>query len=260
MFTVYHSNQIDVLKSLLVQLIKLDPIENPFEKEQILVQSPGMSQWLKMALAEEFGIAANIDFPLPATFIWDRFVQVLDDVPARSAFNKEAMTWKIMHLLPEHLTDPDFAPLAQYLTDDQDASKRYQLAEKIADIYDGYLVYRPEWIASWEAGLPVFELEDEQPWQPKLWQALYDHTVALGQSPYHRANLYEHFIDVLANNQDVKTQGLNQLPKRLFVFGISSLPPRYLDALKALGEHIDVHLMFTNLVDSTGVRCAIVNT
>ncbi|GMQ47350.1 exodeoxyribonuclease V subunit gamma [Vibrio sp. 10N] len=246
MFTVYHSNQIDVLKSLLVQLIKLDPIENPFEKEQILVQSPGMSQWLKMALAEEFGIAANIDFPLPATFIWDRFVQVLDDVPARSAFNKEAMTWKIMHLLPEHLTDPDFAPLAQYLTDDQDASKRYQLAEKIADIYDGYLVYRPEWIATWEAGLPVFELEDEQPWQPKLWQALYDHTVSLGQSPYHRANLYEHFIDVLANNQDVKAQGLSQLPKRLFVFGISSLPPRYLDALKALGEHIDVHLMFTN--------------
>lgn len=150
MFTVYHSNQIDVLKSLLVQLIKLDPLQNPFEKEQILVQSPGMSQWLKMALAQEFGIAANIDFPLPATFIWDRFVQVLDDVPKRSAFNKEAMTWKIMHLLPKHLDDPDFAPLAQYLSDDSDASKRYQLAEKIADIYDGYLVYRPEWIATWE--------------------------------------------------------------------------------------------------------------
>ncbi|MGR5456623.1 exodeoxyribonuclease V subunit gamma, partial [Vibrio alfacsensis] len=102
------------------------------------------SQWLKMALAQEFGIAANIDFPLPATFIWDRFVQVLDEVPKRSAFNKEAMTWKIMHLLPLHLNDPDFAPLAQYLSDDADASKRYQLAEKIADIYDGYLVYRPE--------------------------------------------------------------------------------------------------------------------
>ncbi|AYV20739.1 exodeoxyribonuclease V subunit gamma [Vibrio mediterranei] len=246
MFTVYHSNQIDVLKSLLVQLIKIDPLDNPFEKEQILVQSPGMSQWLKMALAQEFGIAANIDFPLPATFIWDRFVQVLDEVPKRSAFNKEAMTWKIMHLLPLHLNDTDFAPLAQYLSDDADASKRYQLAEKIADIYDGYLVYRPEWIAAWEAGEPVVELEDQQPWQPKLWQALYDHTVALGQSPYHRANLYEHFIDALTHNVDVKSHGLDRLPKRLFVFGISSLPPRYLDALKALGQHIDVHLMFTN--------------
>ncbi len=64
MFTVYHSNQLDLLKSLLVELIRLQPLANPFEKEQILVQSPGMSQWLKMELATSFGVAANIDFPL----------------------------------------------------------------------------------------------------------------------------------------------------------------------------------------------------
>lgn len=52
MFTVYHSNQIELLKSLLVELIKLSPLENPFEAEQILVQSPGMSQWLKMELVK----------------------------------------------------------------------------------------------------------------------------------------------------------------------------------------------------------------
>ncbi|MCZ8488053.1 exodeoxyribonuclease V subunit gamma [Vibrio lentus] len=38
------------------------------------------------------------------------------------------------------------------------------------------------------------------------------------------------------------------------MFGISSLPPRYMDALKALGEQIDVHLMFTNPVSITGGR------
>ncbi|WP_443088949.1 exodeoxyribonuclease V subunit gamma, partial [Vibrio sp. M260118] len=37
MFTVYHSNQVDVLKSLLVELVRLNPLANPFEKEQILV-------------------------------------------------------------------------------------------------------------------------------------------------------------------------------------------------------------------------------
>ncbi|MCV5646915.1 exodeoxyribonuclease V subunit gamma, partial [Escherichia coli] len=66
--------------------------------------------------------------------------------------------------------------------------------------------------------------------------------VSLGQSPYHRANLYEHFIDTLASFNG----NFDHLPKRLFVFGISSLPPRYMDALKEIGEHIDVHLMFTN--------------
>ncbi|TFH91385.1 exodeoxyribonuclease V subunit gamma [Vibrio ouci] len=242
MFTVYHSNQVDVLKSLLVELVRLNPLANPFEKEQILVQSPGMSQWLKMELAKEFGVAANIDFPLPATFIWNIFTEVLPDVPKRSAFNKESMTWKLMHILPGMLNTPEFEPLKRYLEQDEDSSKLYQLSEKIADIFDGYLVYRPEWIAAWEAGQTVAELEEEHPWQPILWQALYDHTLALGQSPYHRANLYEHFIDTLENYQG----NFDHLPKRLFVFGITSLPPRYMDALKAIGEHIDVHLMFTN--------------
>ena len=242
MFTVYHSNQIDILKTLLVELIRANPLDNPFTKEQILVQSPGMSQWLKMELAKELGVAANIDFPLPATFIWNMFVHVLDGVPERSAFNKDAMTWKLMQVIPQKLKLLEFTPLKQYLTGDSDHSKLYQLAEKIADIFDGYLVYRPEWIASWEASEKVAELGDEQTWQPILWQALFDHTVSLEQSPYHRANLYEHFIDTLENYSSC----FSGLPQRLFVFGISSLPPRYMDALKALGQHMDVHLMFTN--------------
>ncbi|MDK9740180.1 exodeoxyribonuclease V subunit gamma [Vibrio sp. D404a] len=247
MFTVYHSNKVDTLKILLVHLIKSDPLANPFDKEQILVQSPGMSQWLKMELAKEFGVAANIDFPLPATFIWEMFTQVLPDVPKRSAFNKEAMTWKLMSLLPAKLDHPDFLPLQRYLENDADSSKLYQLAEKIADIFDGYLVYRPEWMAAWEAGEPVAELQDaegnqEHPWQPILWQALYEQTLSQGQSKYHRGNLYHDFIEALSQQKGQ----LSHLPKRLFVFGISSLPPRYMDALKAMGEHIDVHLMFTN--------------
>ena len=245
MFTVYHSNQLDLLKSLLVELIRLNPLDNPFESEQILVQSPGMSQWLKMELAKSFGVAANLEFPLPATYIWKMFTQVLDDVPERSAFNKEAMTWKLMQVLPQQLEIAEFEPLKRYLDNDPDNLKLYQLAEKIADIFDQYLVYRPEWIQQWEAGETVAELGDEHPWQPILWQALYDYTLELEQSPYHRANLYEHFIETLENYASSGTFSA-ELPKRLFVFGISSLPPRYLDALAALGEHIDVHLMFTN--------------
>ncbi|MEJ1268908.1 exodeoxyribonuclease V subunit gamma [Pantoea ananatis] len=69
MFHVYHSNQLDLLKSL-ARVIKLDPLDDPFASEMVLVQSPGMAQWLQMELAHTFGIAANIEFPLPASFIW----------------------------------------------------------------------------------------------------------------------------------------------------------------------------------------------
>lgn len=241
-FTVYHSNKVDTLKILLVHLIKNDPLPNPFQAEQVLVQSPGMSQWLKMALAQEVGVAANMDFPLPATFIWDMFTKVLAGVPKRSAFNKEAMTWKLLERLPALLPTAPFAPLQKYLAEDDDDSKAYQLAEKIADIFDGYLVYRPDWIAAWEAGESVAELEGEHEWQAILWRDLYQYTLELGQSRYHRANMYDDFIAAL-NHDSID---VSLLPSRLFIFGISSLPPRYMEALKALGEHIDVHLMFSN--------------
>ncbi|WP_087018758.1 exodeoxyribonuclease V subunit gamma [Thaumasiovibrio subtropicus] len=245
MFTVYHSNQLDVLKSLLVELIRRDPLANPLQAEQILVQSPGMSQWLKLALANEQGIAANLAFPLPATFIWQLFIDVLEGVPQRSAFNKEAMTWKLVKLLPDFLEHPEFVPLARYLEEDNDGLKTFQLARKIADIFDQYLVYRPEWMAAWEAGETVPEHEELHPWQPILWRAIYQMTTDLGQSHYHRGNLYQTFIETLVAHQARGTVPDN-LPDRLFVFGISALPPRYLDALEALGAHIDVHLMFTN--------------
>ncbi len=36
------------------------------------------------------------------------------------------------------------------------------------------------------------------------------------------------------------------LPSRVFICGISALPPVYLRALQALGKHIEIHLLFTN--------------
>ena len=226
----------------MVHLIKADPLPDPFTAETILVQSPGMSQWLKMELANEFGVAANIDFPLPATFIWEMFSQVLPDVPKRSAFNKEAMTWKLVTIIPTLLELDEFTPLKHYLARDNSPLRLFQLAGKIADIFDGYLVYRPDWIASWEQESNVAEIGDDHPWQPILWRQLYQATLALEQSHYHRGNLYQAFIDAIKKGE-IDT---SRLPKRLFIFGITALPPRYLDALKALGEYIDISLMFAN--------------
>ena len=106
MFTLYHSNQLDLLKELLVNHIRQAPLSHPFDREQILVQSPSMAQWLKLELANAFGIAANIDFPLPASFIWEMFTRVLADVPHQSPYNKGSMSWQLMTILPALLDRP----------------------------------------------------------------------------------------------------------------------------------------------------------
>ncbi|WP_415912001.1 exodeoxyribonuclease V subunit gamma [Neptuniibacter sp. QD37_11] len=239
MFQVYHSNSILVLKDLLVELIRRDPIADPFISEQILVQSPGMAQWLKLELAQASGIAASIDFPLPASFLWKSFSNVLDDVPERSAFTKVAMAWKLMLVLPDLLTQPEFHPLQTYLADDEEDYRLYQLCNKIADIFDQYLVYRPDWIADWEQGGNLAAARHS--WQPVLWRALTDYTLSLEQSHWHRANMFGDFVKLLRQRSNFE-----QLPPRLFVFGISALPQNYIQALQALGEQVDVHLMIMN--------------
>lgn len=242
MLRVYHSNRLDVLEALMEFIVEQDRLSDPFEPEMVLVQSTGMAQWLQMTLSKRFGIAANIDFPLPASFIWDMFVRVLPDIPEQSAFNKQSMSWKLMTLLPEMLELEAFAPLRHYLAEDSDKRKLFQLASRVADLYDQYLVYRPEWLTRWEADQLVDGIDDAQLWQAPLWKALVEHTAALGQPLWHRANLYQRFISALENSEQPPTG----LPSRVFICGISALPPVYLQALQALGKHVDVYVLFTN--------------
>ncbi|MCU6663939.1 exodeoxyribonuclease V subunit gamma [Silvania hatchlandensis] len=242
MLRVYHSNRLDVLEALMEFIVEQQRLDDPFEPEMILVQSTGMAQWLQMSLSQKFGIAANIDFPLPASFIWDMFVRVLPEIPKQSAFNKQSMSWKLMSLLPEMLPQDEFTMLRHYLNDDTDKRKLFQLASRTADLYDQYLVYRPEWLTRWEAGELIDGLDQAQIWQAPLWKALVEHTEKLGQPQWHRANLYDRFISTL----DTATETPAGLPSRVFICGISALPPVYLKALNALGRHIDIHILFTN--------------
>ena len=242
MLRVYHSNRLDVLEALMEFIVERERLDDPFEPEMILVQSTGMAQWLQMTLSQKFGIAANIDFPLPASFIWDMFVRVLPEIPKESAFNKQSMSWKLMTLLPQLLEREDFTLLRHYLTDDSDKRKLFQLSSKAADLFDQYLVYRPDWLAHWETGHLVEGLGEAQAWQAPLWKALVEYTHQLGQPRWHRANLYQRFIETLES----ATTCPPGLPSRVFICGISALPPVYLQALQALGKHIEIHLLFTN--------------
>ena len=242
MLRVYHSNRLDVLEALMEFIVERERLDDPFEPEMILVQGTGMAQWLQMTLSQKFGIAANIDFPLPASFIWDMFVRVLPEIPKESAFNKQSMSWKLMTLLPQLLEREDFTLLRHYLTDDSDKRKLFQLSSKAADLFDQYLVYRPDWLAQWETGHLVEGLGEAQAWQAPLWKALVEYTDELGQPRWHRANLYQRFIETLES----ATTCPPGLPSRVFICGISALPPVYLQALQALGKHIEIHLLFTN--------------
>jgi len=247
MFRLYTGNRLEDLAVLLAKILAVSPPDNPFDDEHILVQNPGMAQWLKMRLAESHSISAGLTFPLPSTFVWHTFKQALSDIPSQSEFNKPFLVWRLMRILDARLAEPEFAALAWYLSEDDSQVRRFQLCSSIADIYDQYLVYRPDWIAAWEANHvddPFLQQHfSEQPWQAILWRDLVSDISQQGASLYHRGNLIEALTEACASGS--RPSGV---PERIFIFGVSSLPPNTLESLRVLADSgwIEVHLFLQN--------------
>jgi len=242
MLNIIQSNRMEALQAQFHQLLKINPLQSPFDKEVVLVQSPGMSQWLKIGLSENLGVAAQVDFPLPSSFIWQLYQQLLPNVPKESAFNKPNLAWKLFAILPTCIDEPLYLPLKTYLEGDIDGQKTFALCEKIADVYDQYLMYRPHWIAKWDSGTD--ELDDVDitiaPWQPDLWRRIVKLSKQLGQSQFHRANMQGQLLSAL------ESMDSSLLPKRISLFGISAIASSQLDVFEALSKKTEVFLFFFN--------------
>ncbi|NWN82443.1 MAG: exodeoxyribonuclease V subunit gamma [Halomonas sp.] len=265
-FMVIHGNRLESLRGLAVEWMRRHPL-GPLENETILVQSNGISQWLKLALAEDrqhggAGIAAALDVTLPARFLWQAYRAVLsqregeEQVPQVSPFDKPRLVWRLMRLLPALLDSPTFAPLARFLEGDDDLRKRHQLAERLADLFDQYQVYRADWLTAWATGHDVIltargesrPLSEEQRWQAELWRALRDDIGPEGLASS-RAAVHERFLEACRGLDPQPTPEKAPpagLPRRVMVFGISSLPAQTLEALAAMARVSQVLLCVHN--------------
>ena len=252
---VIHGNRMEDLRDLLTAWLSRAPLR-PLEDELMLVQSNGIAQWLKWALARPadeggLGISAAVDVQLPGRFLWSAYRSVLgrDAVPTTSPFDKSRLRWRLLRLLPQHLHEADFAPLRDFLRDDPDERKRFQLAERVADLFDQYQVYRADWLADWEKGNYTLRddlrarqqpLAGDQRWQARLWQLLLDD---VGDERHnHRAAVHQAFLERIASLSSRPAA----LPRRIVVFGMSSLPQQTLEALTALARFSQVMLLVAN--------------
>ena len=115
--------------------------------------------------------------------------------------------------------------------------RRFAAVRHLADLYDRYAVHRPPMLLGWAAGDDLDgdgdALPDDARWQAELWRRS---ARVVGQpSPAERA------VDgcaALAADPDAV-----DLPDRLCLFGLTRLPASYLDVLRALAVHRDVHVL-----------------
>ncbi|KEF30398.1 Exodeoxyribonuclease V gamma chain [Marinobacter nitratireducens] len=260
-FHAIHANHLEDLRRAVVFLCRENPLP-PLESETFLVQSNGIAQWLKLALAEKrskdgtdggLGIAAGMDFLFPARFIWQAYRAVLPDgdVPEQSPFDKRRLVWRLYRLLPELVGQDDaFSPLARFLDGSDTDLRNFQLAEKVADLFDQYQVFRADWLSAWEQGRDVLitARNEEKPlapdtlWQPMLWRRLVDDVGAEAHTS--RSRIHTRFMT--EGERLASPANPSQLPGRIVVFGVSSLPRQALEALYVLSRFSQVVLCVHN--------------
>ena len=258
MFYLYPANKMENLLVLLDKIQQLSPLP-VFAQDTVIVQNAGMQHWLNMSLAEQRGISMNMRYALPSQFLWNliRNLASDEDVPEQSPYSREVLAWRIDTLLAssEVTSDECFQVATQYWQansadndgenssySDAEQLKRYQLACQLADLYEQYLIFRPEWIHDWHQGVfNAFDqadntssagstsasssnmseqsLESNAVWQGKLWYLL------VREQPYDPRELVALAIKNLSNTEKLKTQ---ILPQRLSFFGINAMAPLWL--------------------------------
>jgi exodeoxyribonuclease V gamma subunit len=246
---ILHGNQMELLRAAVFDWLRANPL-GPLEEEIILVQSNGVAEWLKIALAEELGVCAATRVALPARFQWEAYRGMLgpERVPRRSPFDKDALTWRLMRLLPEVLAKEKFAPLRHFLSDG-DAERRLQLAERLSDLYDQYQVYRADWLTDWAEGVDQLRrpggdpipLAPDQCWQAQLWREVHE-SLPPERRWSGRATIHQQFMAAVEEDR----QPAQRLPRRVVLFGMSTLPYQTIEAMAGLSRHTQVLLAVPN--------------
>ncbi len=230
MFYLHTSNRTENLLQHFSELVRVQGREDLFAPELFLIQGQGMERIISQRTADAFGAWCNFRYLHPLDLFADIAAR-LGMTAETQAFSRRTLVWRIELLLRDN-SDLPLAPLASYLEGENAGLKRFQLAWQLAAVFDQYQIMRPELLAAWGKGRAISRHPAES-WQMALWRRL----VAVAGESSHRGAMLQRLIDRLQDGP----AGM-QLPGRLSVFGLHTMPPLFLAALRALASRTDVHL------------------
>ncbi|PPI86400.1 exodeoxyribonuclease V subunit gamma [Candidatus Pantoea edessiphila] len=239
MFYIYHSNQSSVLRTLLNSVIE-HQYNDILQSDLILVQNLDTAKWIKIGIASHFDVAINIKFARLTFFIWNIISKIVPNTTVKHFFDKTDLVWEIISRIPVILKNNRFDFILNYLDNCHNESNLFKFSLSVANIFEKYLTYRPDWLHIWECGGLVSALGEEQLWQSIIWKDLISYNVAKSHQ-YQSNDIYSSFINKLQNNSN-----LSFLPSRLFIYGINTIPPYHLKVLNTISHYIDIHWFINN--------------
>ena len=236
MLRLHHSNRLETLAGVLAERMIAAP-GDPFEAQRIVVAHRSMARWLTLELAGALGIAANLRFELPADFAWSIMRAAVPGIGGERTYTPARLRWRIYDALPAFAKEPgepSVAPVHAYLAGGG-PRERFELADRLARVFDRCLLYRPDWIREW-AQSPAPH------WQARLWQRLVEtEPQRVPDRPAgHWVASIDTFRRALAGGRP------EEWPRRASFFAVPALSPSYLEVLRAASGGLDLHVYILN--------------
>ena len=227
-FYLYTGNKLEKLAELFREEVYAQQTDEAawLTPETVVIQTQGMAAWLKLEVAKSVPLAANLNFPFLNKFIESVLEKAFPDFhKSLRHLSKEVMAWRIFHIFSDHLQA--FPELTGYFSRDtgEPDLKKYQLAVKVAELFDQYQIYHGDMLDGWRRN-------GGNGWQERLYLEL----AGSGKS------IDRYFNDFLS----LKTIPEDAAPKRISVFGISAMAPVFLQFFVKLSEFRDVHFFYLN--------------
>ena len=221
---IHKSNRAEALVDELAAGLASAPL-SPLEADVIVVPSAAVGRWLSVELSERLGVWANPSFPFPRTFL-ERVLDVtLDEEPGASAvFEPSVLRWSIADALEQLRGHPSFTSVERYLDTEDRTARRLAFSRQLAAQYDRYVVYRPSLLERWARGDPA-------DWQAVLWRHLVNE-----HGPNHLAARIGRLSRAL-EARDFPAE----LPTRLALFAVQSLPPLFMHAFSQIASRVETH-------------------
>ena len=242
MLRITFSNRFESLQDALLNGI--GGTGGPFDATEIIVPSVAVRRRVELVTAERFGIFANIEFSFLAQWLWRKIGQVVS-VGELSPFAPSVLAWRVFEILGDDAFVSGHPPLHNYLRN-ADEVTRYELAIRIAALFDQYITYRSDWLATWLDGKHVtlpdadsMQMQNQR-WQAALWRRITD---MLGTSRQHPSAT---FLSAIEKSQGQLLASGARLPATAHVFCLPAIPPLYLEILRGLGRWIDLELYVLN--------------
>ncbi len=241
MFKLYQSNDFLILENVFLYILKNENKNNNL-KLNVLIPNNNLAFKLKMLIAKNFGICCNIKFILPINFIWNIYKNYFNENISKNFLSKENLILIIIKILPKLLNKKEFFVFKKYLYNDENSFKLFSLSNKIAELYDKYLVYRLDWLKEWEKGKLIKNINNvNQIWQAILWKKIINFVNLNFEYKLNRSNIHFEILNLLKYKNIFKN-----IINSIFIFNVLFLPPLYLNIFNSISNYIDIHYFLIN--------------